>query len=427
MHPFYQRIVGSRVFRNFLSLGAVQAINSAIPLLIAPYVIRQVGIERFGLIALAQAVLTYLIVIADYGFYFSATRDVARLRDDPPALARLVGAVLTTKALLCAACLLLLVAVVWAVPDFRAERRLFLLSFPLLLGQTLLPVWFFHGVERMRTLVLLNLLGKLLFAALILTVRHPDHYVYVNFYQGVAALLPAGWALLLMRRRHGVRFAWAGLPAVAEELRKGWHLFVSAFATVVSVHSNLLILSFFAGNYAVGLFSVAEKMYIVLRALVVMVYQAAYPKSCRLAQTSVAALMLFFRRLILPAVGAYVVGWVGLWFLAHEAVRLFAGQPLPEAAGLLRVLALAPLLTLINIPAGHTLLAYDLKRTYAQLSVMGGLFNVLLSLLVVPFLLARGTVWVAVATEAFVTLLTYLLLHQRHRRYSMVPLFTRLR
>ncbi|MGB3617292.1 MAG: oligosaccharide flippase family protein [Catalinimonas sp.] len=412
-----RRFIDTRIFKSFFSLSAVQVINSAIPLLVTPYVIRQVGVERFGHVALAQTIVLLLTAVTDYGFYFSATRDISRVRDDTRALGGIVSTVLTAKALLCGGCLLLMTGVVLVVPDFRAEYPLYLLSAPLLLGQAFLPVWFFHGVERMRTLVFLNLFGKVIFVALIPLVNQPDDYVYVNFFQGVGSLLAVVPALAIIHRRHRVRLRLSSLRAVRRELVDNALLFASSFSVYASAHTPLIVLSFFAGDYLVGIYSVAEKVYFILRTLVAMVHQAVYPKACQLAQTSVAPLMGFFRRLMKPVAAGYLLGYGLLFVMADDVVRFFAGKAFPTSADLLRALALAPFCLLLSMPGSHTLLAFDLKQTYARVMVAGALFSLGAGLLAIPAFRAWGTVWVVVTTEALTMLLTYVLLGRRHKAY----------
>ena len=75
---------------NIASLFTVQAANYLIPLLTLPYLVRILGPREFGLIAFAQAFSQYFVILTDYGFNLSATREVAIHRADASGCAGLL-------------------------------------------------------------------------------------------------------------------------------------------------------------------------------------------------------------------------------------------------------------------------------------------------------------------------------------------------
>ena len=67
---------------NFVSLSLLQVANYVFPLITLPYLTKVVGVENFGRIAFAQAVIVWFQAIVDYGFIYSSVRDIARCRED---------------------------------------------------------------------------------------------------------------------------------------------------------------------------------------------------------------------------------------------------------------------------------------------------------------------------------------------------------
>src|SRR5260221_3611997 len=98
-----------RLFSNFAALGIIQGTNFLLPILVIPYVIKRVGADGFGVIAIAQVVMMFFATVADYGFNLTATRDVSLRKDNRNAVSKIFFSVLITRLLICLALFLLLV------------------------------------------------------------------------------------------------------------------------------------------------------------------------------------------------------------------------------------------------------------------------------------------------------------------------------
>jgi PST family polysaccharide transporter len=65
------------ILNNFFSLTLLKVLTYILPLITFPYLIRVLGVEKFGLIMFAQATMYYFEIVVDFGFNLSATREVA--------------------------------------------------------------------------------------------------------------------------------------------------------------------------------------------------------------------------------------------------------------------------------------------------------------------------------------------------------------
>ena len=130
---------------NFLSLSLLQAANYILPLITLPYLIRVLGAEKYGLVIFAQAFTHYFIILTDYGFDLSATRDISIHRDDKAKVADIFNSVLLIKFSIMSAGFICFLILVFSFQRFSEEWPVFLLSYGVVLGNFLFPLWFFQG------------------------------------------------------------------------------------------------------------------------------------------------------------------------------------------------------------------------------------------------------------------------------------------
>ena len=89
-----------RFLGNFFSLATLQGLNYILPLLTLPYLVRILGADKFGALAFATAIIGYFTVLTDYGFNFTATREVSLNRSNPEKLNEIFNSVMTIKLIL---------------------------------------------------------------------------------------------------------------------------------------------------------------------------------------------------------------------------------------------------------------------------------------------------------------------------------------
>src|SRR5438034_9120456 len=90
-----------RLFSNFMALSILQGANFLLPVLVMPFVIKKIGADGYGVVAVAQGVMLIFCTVADYGFNLTATRSIALHRGDVKINARLFFTVIACKLFIC--------------------------------------------------------------------------------------------------------------------------------------------------------------------------------------------------------------------------------------------------------------------------------------------------------------------------------------
>lgn len=381
-----------RLRDNVLSLSALEAGNYLLPLIALPYLVRTLGAEHFGLMVFAQAFIQLFVVITEYGFNKSATRDLARNRERSEEIAAIFGSVMLAKAGLAVLSLMLLAALVAAVPLFRADWELYALGFLAVVGNVLFPVWLFQGMERMKYITCLNLGARLIgVLALFIFVHAPDDYRLALAIQAGAGVLGGVASIIVAMKMLGVCWKTPSLLEIKTRLTTGWHYFLSVAAGSLYTDGAIFILGLVANPTIAGYFTAAYKLvYAVVRLLRPLI-QAFYPRVNHLAATSQEHALRFIRRAIRWLLPCSLMLSLGIYLLAEPVIAVLYGAAFAPAAEVMRWMAPLPfIITFSNMLGIQIMLSFGLERQYSRILLSCGISSVLA-------LLPLGYAWGATA------------------------------
>ncbi|WP_143308044.1 oligosaccharide flippase family protein [Chitinophaga vietnamensis] len=426
MLQYFKRLVGGNAHRsvlvkNYMYLSMYQVINFLAPILIIPHIVKVLGIAKYGAVVFAYAFVTYFAIFTDYGFNLSATRDISINRDNKDTINRIFNRVLQSKLLLFFIALLAFTGIVWAIPSFRKEFWLYYCSFPLVLSQTLLPIWFFQGIEDMRFIAMLNAISKLCFVALIFILIHsPEQYVLVNLLQGAGGLVSCVICFFLVVKKYNITYVRIPLKEIAQEIKEGTALFISGFAVNVYVNSNTFILGMFVDRTILGYYGIAEKVVLAVKQLLIVFSQVVYPYMCKITVESYDKTRQFLKTVFIPFT-YLVIGCCLCIFFFSDLIVLYALKARnPELSNMLKLFSFLPVIVLFDIPAYQVLLAYNLRKAYSTILVSGCVLNILLNFVLAYYFKAWGTVVSVLVTELYITVGLNMLLQFKYPQFALL-------
>jgi PST family polysaccharide transporter len=412
--------------KNVAALYAIQLVSYAAPLATLPWLTRVLGPSGFGQLSFCIAVTSYFVLLADYGFNFSATRQIALCWNDRVTRSTVFWNTITVKALLaCAGFPVLLLLTLW-VDKFAELRPLLSITYLTVVGTVLTPTWYFQGTERQTVLSGITIAVKVASVPMIfLFVRGAkDVQIAALISSGmtiVGGLLCLGF-LLKDKQLDRIRFSGRGLLDV---LKEGRHLFFSTASISLYQATNTVVLGLVAGNVAVGHYSAAEKIVQAAQGLLVPITQSVYPRVSRLMQDSRDAAFALIRK-TLKIQGSIALGLSILLFVAAPPmIRLLYGQAYEETISVLRWLAFLPfLIGISNVLGIHTMLAMGMNRIVSGIVITAGAINVLTLFVLTHWFGAVGAAMAVVATEFFVTAVMALIIMRRNLPVFRIPAAT---
>jgi PST family polysaccharide transporter len=410
------------ISRNALALYLVQFALSVLPLVTLPYLTRRLGAHALGLVVFSQSFTWMLQLVIEFGFGASATRAVARRRDDRPALAAAVGAVQGAKLALCSLATLGAAVAAFAVPLFRAHEGYLVLAWITAIAQGLDPTWYFVGVERLQLVSAISVGSRVVATALTILLVHGrgDGWIVLALWAAGTSLTTGAMTALLYRElaprrpsRDGVRWA----------LGESWRLFVGGTAVTLYTSANAFLLGILSSTSQAAYFSTAEKLVRAAPRAYSPVLTAVYPRVGHLVARGDEARARRLSRmtiLVLEALGASIALVLGLF--AGPIIRTLYGPAFEPSIGILRVLALLlPILALSGGLANLELLTRQRDRDLVVIVACSAVVNIGLALVLAPAYGAKGMAWGLVVVELVALCGAVVALVALNRRRAALP------
>lgn len=250
-----------RLVKNFFSLLVLRGFEFLIPLITIPYLLRTIGVEKYGMIGFGNSFSLYFGAIVQYGFGVTATRDIARKRNNEASINQIYSNVLTTSALLGIAAVMIATLILMSVPALRKYWPLFILSLGQTIVQSLFPIWLFQGMERMSFITIISTVSKIAFIfGLFLIVHAPSDYIYVPLLGFASAIIVFIYSLWIVSHKFNVTYRLCSISSVSKTLLNGRHAFINQLVPNLYNNTTMFLLGLYTGGYAVGLYSSATKI-----------------------------------------------------------------------------------------------------------------------------------------------------------------------
>lgn len=414
-HALLRRAATSSIAHNAGALYAIQIAGFVLPLLTVPYLARVLRPTGWGAVVFAQSFAAWLSLVLEYGFNLSATRMIARRRDDHEYVASVVAGVQGAKWLLMVPVLALSGLAWYAVPAFRAQPEYLLWAVVNAAVYGLSPFWYFQGVEQMKKPALIEVAARIVATAGIFAlVTRPEDGWVVLFLQASTGVLWVGLTTWWMYRQ--VRFARPTVRASWEMLRSAAGLFVFRAASGVYTFANSFILGMLASRGAVAYYAGADKVVRAAISLLGPVSQALYPRVSHLAASDHDRAGWLIRISLLVVGGAATVFGACIAVTAPMIIRLLLGPEYEAAVPVLRLLAvLLPIIAVGTVLGIQWALPMGLDRPFSALVIGAGALNILLATILAPRFGPMGMAISVVAAESSVVIGLLFLIRSKGR------------
>src|SRR5438874_2719988 len=410
----HAELLGGGFVGNALGLYAVMIGSYVLPIATLVFLARLLGPRSWGSLAFMQAFAGLATRVVGYGFNFSATRDVARFRDDAAHLADLLGGVLGAKVVLAGVALVLAVSISSVVPQVREQEKLLWPAMLWGLSVSFTMGWYYQGLEQMAFVARWETLARALsLAGILLLVRSAGDTWKVLVIQGV--LLFGAVIVEMVFAYRNVAFRMPTPRLVWRTLRLGWSMFLFQGALSFYTVGNGFIVGLLASPVVVGYYVGGERIGKTLASLLYPLTQALFSRISHLAARARGDAARLARTSLFVMGAAGCLMGLFIFAAAPSLVRFALGAGFEQAVLVLRILALLPpLMAVSNVLGIQWMLALGLDHLVNAVVFSACVLNVSLAIILVPHYLHVGMAVAVVSSEALVAFGLYAVLKQRH-------------
>lgn len=412
----FGNFIRNKSLQNFLFLALIQSSTVLISIISMPLLIQSIGAEQFGWVNLSLSVIIVFNILVGFGFNLSAPREVALNQSNKAELSQLVSNIFSAKLLLAAFSSGLILLGAYGFNLFEGYRHILVLSVFLLFSEASFPLWFFQGMEKMKLVSVATIFSKLLFLmGLVLVIHKPEQSHWVNFLLGISGLGVNLCLLLYIHVILDIRFFSPQFSSIWKNLKDNVLLFFSNLASHISINGGLIILSFFASAATLGMYSLAERVVMILRLFPALIIQAIFPNSSKLYQADQASFFSFLKKVYFGTLGIAALISVTTYLAAPWIIQVLSRGQLGDAVGYLRLLAFIPFLASLNVGNVTILLVTNLRDLLFRASWMFCAYMICASTVLTHFYGGVGLCYGILSTELMVFFISLFLLY-RHKK-----------
>lgn len=364
---------GKVLISNFFYLSLLQIAGYLFPILTLPYLARVIGVEGFGKIAFASAIIVWIQTIADWGFNYTATRDVAQNRDDKEKVSDIFSRVFWSRCVLAIISFIILILFVISIPKFKENSTIILVTFLMIPGHIMFPDWFFQAIEKMGYITIFNILSKILFTILIFVfVKDKEDYIFQPLFISLGYIISGVIAMYLILFKWKYRLLKPSVSGIFSTIKKSADVFLNNLMPNLYNSFSSILLGFFHGEMANGRLDAGNKFAQVGQQFIQIVSRVFYPFLSRRIDKHSAYVKL--------SVGVSFLMAVILFFASPLLIKYFFTEDFYDSILVLRMLSISIIfLSISNVYGTNYLIIQGYEKPLRNITAISSIIGFVIS------------------------------------------------
>lgn len=384
-------------------LSSLKTLTTIIfPLITYPYISRILDVENIGRVNFGMSIVSYFSLLGALGLNAFAIRNGSQIRNDLKRINRFANRVFTINILATLLSCALLIFTLFLPTKIAKYRDIILIQGITVALAPFAVDWIYTIYEDFGYITLRSFCVHLLSLILMFCFvkRESDIYLYVALTTISTSL---GNLFNFFHAKKYIRLSLVRETGWKEYRGSVMLFFVNSIASIIYLNSDTTLLGLMCDDRAVGLYSVATKIYSIIKQMFNAIIASTIPRLAYLRKNDIKAFINLIKWIFDMASFFIFPVAFGIIILRKEIIVLISGQKYMAASTTLGIFAGCIVFAVMaNILANGLLICLGKEEFVLRATLLSAFINVALNFVFIPWLSQNGAAITTLIAEIIV-------------------------
>lgn len=365
---------------NIIYLSLIQILRFIVPILTFPYLTKVLGVEGFGYLGFSIAIINYSMIICQYGFDLTATSKVSKIRNEQVKLNKYCSGIYLAKTVLFILAIFIMAVFLYFIDDVKLIYVVIALL-PMAIGNLIVPIWLFQGLEMMKELTLITLISRICILPFVFILIESTNDIYLAaFLQAAPFLLSAILSCVYLYSSKIIKLKKVKIKYSLFLIKSGWNVFLTSALSSVYLTLFPVIIGVANGPISVGYFNVADTIRKICISFFSPIYQTLFPRVNLLIKDNKNEAKSLINKFLLVSMTLAIIGSGGVMFFSNEIIIIISNTDYLQANSTVIVMMFAVFFGVVNNFFGvQTLIPVGLDNKLREVVMLFAIIALFLS------------------------------------------------
>ena len=270
--------MNKHLVQNFTYLFFIKILLLVLPLVTFPYLLNTIKAEKYGIVMWLWAIADIFILCIRFGFDTFCVKLVSINRNKLNKLSKIFTTVIVLKLTIFSLSLVVLFFLYYCNQTISKNLSLFLFFIIYIFFESMLPIWYFQGIENIKFMSILVVGVKLFFTVFVfLFIHNIEDYILVPLFYSLGSILINIISYTVIFCRHKLFFSKFKLNFSIYIFTKSFHIFAASLGSILCNKGIILLIERFLGFESVAFFDISIKIVNIFLAPFHTLSQVLYP------------------------------------------------------------------------------------------------------------------------------------------------------